>query len=69
MWADGRRSPRAIPKPGPPWSKPSALLDSGAVRVAEVNGNGEVVVNQWLKQAILLLFSMAEMETMELGAV
>ncbi|MYH95362.1 MAG: 2,3,4,5-tetrahydropyridine-2,6-dicarboxylate N-succinyltransferase, partial [Acidimicrobiia bacterium] len=43
------------------------LLDAGEARVAEVNGDGEVVVNQWLKQAILLLFSMAEMETMELG--
>ena len=43
------------------------LLDAGEARVAEVNGAGEVVVNQWLKQAILLLFSMAEMETMELG--
>ena len=43
------------------------LLDTGEARVAEVNGDGEVVVNQWLKQAILLLFSMSEMETMELG--
>ncbi len=43
------------------------LLDTGAARVAEVNENGEVVVHQWLKQAILLLFSMAKMETMELG--
>lgn len=43
------------------------LLDSGEARVAEVDGDGVVVVNQWLKQAILLLFSMAEMKTIELG--
>ncbi len=43
------------------------LLDTGAARVAEVGDDGEVVVHQWLKQAILLLFSVSEMETMELG--
>ena len=42
------------------------LLDSGAARVAEVVDD-EVVVNQWLKQAILLLFKLASMETIELG--
>ena len=43
-----------------------ALLDSGAARVAEVV-DGEVVVHEWLKQAILLLFRLAEMETVEVG--
>ena len=43
------------------------LLDAGEARVAEVNGDGEVVVNQWLKQAILLLFKLSEMETTELA--
>lgn len=43
-----------------------ALLDRGDARVAEVV-DGEVVVHQWLKQAILLLFRFAEMETIELG--
>jgi len=42
------------------------LLDTGQVRVAEVVGE-EVVVHQWLKQAILLLFRMSAMETIELG--
>jgi 2,3,4,5-tetrahydropyridine-2-carboxylate N-succinyltransferase len=42
------------------------LLDSGEARVAEVV-DGEVVVHQWLKQAILLLFRFAQMETIELG--
>ena len=42
------------------------LLDTGEARVAEVI-DGEVVVHQWLKRAILLLFPLAEMETIELG--
>ena len=42
------------------------LLDRGEARVAETI-DGEVVVHQWLKQAILLLFRLAEMETIELG--
>ena len=43
------------------------LLDSGEARVAEVAGDGQVVVNQWLKRAILLLFRLSAMETVELG--
>jgi len=43
------------------------LLDSGAARVAEVGADGRVVVNEWLKQAILLLFRQSAMETIELG--
>lgn len=44
------------------------LLDSGQVRVAELDpGTGEVVVNLWLKQAILLLFRLSAMETIEVG--
>lgn len=44
------------------------LLDSGAARVAEVDpGTDEVVVHQWLKQAILLLFRLRSMETTEVG--
>jgi 2,3,4,5-tetrahydropyridine-2-carboxylate N-succinyltransferase len=42
------------------------LLDSGSARVAEIVG-GDVVVHQWLKQAILLLFRLSKMDTMELG--
>ena len=45
-----------------------ALLDCGEARVAEVDaGTGEVVVHIWLKQAILLLFRLSELETMEIG--
>jgi 2,3,4,5-tetrahydropyridine-2-carboxylate N-succinyltransferase len=42
------------------------LLDSGQARVAELV-DGEVVVHQWLKQAILLLFRLSDMSTTELG--
>jgi 2,3,4,5-tetrahydropyridine-2-carboxylate N-succinyltransferase len=44
------------------------LLDSGAARVAEIDpSTDEVVVHQWLKQAILLLFRLRSMETIETG--
>jgi 2,3,4,5-tetrahydropyridine-2-carboxylate N-succinyltransferase len=43
------------------------LLDRGEARAAQVTDTGEVVVNVWLKQAILLLFRLAAMETVELG--
>ena len=44
------------------------LLDSGAARVAEVDPvTDEVVVHQWLKEAILLLFRLKAMETIEVG--
>jgi len=42
------------------------LLDRGEVRVAEVVA-GDVVVHQWLKLAVLLLFRLSEIETVELG--
>ncbi len=49
------------------------LLDRGECRVAEVQpggsgpGGGTAVVNEWLKQAILLWFLLAEVSTIELG--
>ena len=44
------------------------LLDSGEARAAEVDADtGEVTVNVWLKQAILLLFRLLDMQTIELG--
>ena len=42
------------------------LLDRGEARVAEVVDD-EVVVHQWLKHAILLLFRLSTMKTIELG--
>ena len=45
-----------------------ALLDCGEARVAEAEPDGgDITVNIWLKQAILLLFRVSAMETMELG--
>ncbi|HEY4378505.1 MAG TPA: hypothetical protein VGM93_15165, partial [Acidimicrobiales bacterium] len=44
------------------------LLDTGQARVAEVDATtDEVVVHEWLKKSILLLFSLRGMETIELG--
>jgi len=42
------------------------LLDAGQARIAEVIG-GRVVVHEWLKLAILLLFRVSKMKTDELG--
>ena len=42
-------------------------LDNGSVRVAEKTG-GAWVVNEWAKEAILLYFRLAKMETVEVGA-
>ncbi|MBU6330631.1 MAG: 2,3,4,5-tetrahydropyridine-2,6-dicarboxylate N-succinyltransferase, partial [Acidobacteria bacterium] len=44
-----------------------ALLDRGEARVAELGPDGEPVVHQWLKQAILLYFRLSQMDTMELA--
>ncbi len=44
------------------------LLDSGLVRVAEpALDGGPPLVNEWLKYAILLFFSISAMETVEVG--
>jgi len=43
------------------------LLDSGAARVAEKK-DGEWIVNQWLKKAVLLSFRISENRIMEGGA-
>ena len=42
-------------------------LDSGTVRVAEYGTAGEVVVHEWLKQAILLLFRVSGAEVSHSG--
>lgn len=43
------------------------LLDRGVARVAETGPDGETVVHEWLKKAILLLFRLREVETTEVG--
>ncbi len=44
-----------------------ALLDDGTLRVAEINSQDEVTVSEWIKQAILLLFRISELQAYELG--
>ena len=44
------------------------LLDSGAARVAEPDGQGGWKVNQWLKKAVLLSFRLNDNGVMEYGA-
>ena len=44
------------------------LLDSGAVRVAEPDGQGGWKVNQWLKKAVLLSFRLNDNGVMEFGS-
>ncbi|NNF63855.1 MAG: 2,3,4,5-tetrahydropyridine-2,6-dicarboxylate N-succinyltransferase [Acidimicrobiia bacterium] len=44
-----------------------ARLDKGEIRVAE-KVDGAWIVNEWVKQAILLYFRIAKLETIELGA-
>ena len=43
------------------------LLDRGEVRVAERQPNGEWVVNEWLKKAVLLSFRLTPMEIIKGG--
>ena len=40
-------------------------LDTGEARVAEVGADGAVVVHQWCKYAVLLLFKISKMSTIE----
>jgi 2,3,4,5-tetrahydropyridine-2,6-dicarboxylate N-succinyltransferase len=44
-----------------------AMLDDGQARVAEPGPDGEWVVNEWLKQAILLWFRIRGLERTEAG--
>jgi 2,3,4,5-tetrahydropyridine-2-carboxylate N-succinyltransferase len=43
------------------------LLDSGKARVAEKGADGNWIVNQWLKQAVLLSFRLNDMKIMDGG--
>ena len=42
-------------------------LDDGQLRVAEINDKNEVVVHEWVKKAILLLFRLRGLEKAEVG--
>ena len=43
------------------------MLDSGKARVAEPDGNGGWKVNQWLKQAVLMSFRLADSAPMDVS--
>ena len=43
------------------------LLDRGEARVAELGSDGDPIVHEWLKQAVLLLFRVSDLETVEAG--
>ena len=43
------------------------LLDQGRERVASVEPDGEVVVREWLKKAVLLAFRLLEVQIVEVG--
>ncbi len=42
-------------------------LDDGQLRVAEIDAQGDVIVHEWVKKAILLLFRLRGMEKLEVG--
>ena len=44
-----------------------ANLDSGKLRVATPNENGEWIVNDWIKKAVILYFPIQKMQTIEVG--
>lgn len=44
-----------------------AMLDTGRARVAEKGADGQWVVNQWLKKAVLLSFRLNDMEAIPGG--
>ncbi len=42
-------------------------IDKGLLRVAEPTDNGEWIVNEWVKKAVVLYFPIRKMETIEIG--
>jgi len=43
------------------------LLDNGAIRVAQQNKDGDWIVNEWIKKAVVLYFPIQKMEIIEIG--
>jgi len=66
LWSLRAEIPRGDPDATEAVHAAIDLLDRGEARVAEVV-DGEVVVHEWLKQAILLLFQLSSMTTTEAG--
>lgn len=42
-------------------------IDKGRIRVAEPDGNGGWIVNEWVKKAVVMYFPIRKMETIEVG--
>ena len=42
-------------------------IDKGIIRVAEPTENGEWIVNEWVKKAVVMYFPIRKMETIEVG--
>lgn len=42
-------------------------IDKGILRVSEPSENGEWIVNEWVKKAVVLYFPIRQMETIEVG--
>jgi 2,3,4,5-tetrahydropyridine-2-carboxylate N-succinyltransferase len=42
-------------------------IDKGILRVAEPDINGEWIVNEWVKKAVVMYFPIRQMETIEVG--
>ena len=61
-----RRGPARGRGRGPRCTRRSSCSTPGEARVAELVGD-DVVVHQWLKYAVLLLFRLSQMETIELA--
>jgi 2,3,4,5-tetrahydropyridine-2,6-dicarboxylate N-succinyltransferase len=61
LWASAELDPAPV-------EEAVRLLDRGEVRVAE-RRNGEWVVNEWAKKAILLYFRLRKVEPMEVGGL
>lgn len=61
LWEAGELDPASI-------EEAVALLDRGEARVAEKR-DGEWVVNEWAKKAILLYFRLRKVEPMEVGGL
>jgi 2,3,4,5-tetrahydropyridine-2-carboxylate N-succinyltransferase len=43
------------------------LLDRGEARIAEIGDDGEIVVHEWLRQVLLLMFRVGELEHSQAG--
>ena len=65
LWADRDSIDINDPDVGATVTAAIDALDTGAARVAEWNDDGSVTVNQWCKYAVLLLFKISKMETIE----